>query len=165
MNAAQLINQDSGDCNYFTPGFIIEAARVTLGGIDLDPASSEAANKSVRASVFFTGRGLEQPWCGRVWMNHPFSREGNPLWVNKLVSEFGSKNVSAACCITFAATSEKWFRQLLYFPQCFLQPRTNYYLPDGSLKKGVTKGSVVTYMGPNLKRFRQAFAGLGVVKV
>jgi len=53
----------------------------------------------------------------------------------------------------------------LYFPQCFLQPRTNYYLPDGSLKKGVTKGSVVTYMGPNLKRFREVFTKHGVVKV
>lgn len=165
MNAAQLINQDSGDYEYYTPPFIIEAARSVLGRIHLDPASSETANEIVRAERYLSKDGLETTWYGNVWMNHPFSRESNPLWINKLVGHVERGDVFAACCITYAATSEQWFRPLLDFPQCFLQPRTNYYLPDGSVKRGVTKGSVVTYMGPNLKRFREAFAGLGVVKV
>lgn len=48
MNSAQLINQDSGDVEYYTPAQIVEAARVVLGGIDLDPASSEAVNNRFR---------------------------------------------------------------------------------------------------------------------
>ena len=44
-------------------------------------------------------------------------------------------------------------------------PLPNYYLPDGSVKKGVTKGSVVTYFGEDVSRFREAFASLGVVKI
>jgi len=44
-------------------------------------------------------------------------------------------------------------------------PLSNYYLPDGSVKKGVTKGSVVTYFGENDSRFREAFASLGFVKI
>jgi hypothetical protein len=67
--------------------------------------------------------------------------------------------------ITYACTSEKWFQPLLQKPQCFLSPRTNYYLPDGSVKKGVTKGSVVTNFGADVSRFREAFASLGVVKI
>ena len=43
-------------------------------------------------------------------------------------------------------------------------PVPNYYLPDGSVKKGVTKRSVVTYFGADASRFREAFASLGVVK-
>ena len=46
-----------------------------------------------------------------------------------------------------------------------MHPVPNYYLPDGSVKKGVTKGSVVTYFGQDVASFSEAFASLGVVKV
>ena len=45
----QQINQTSGDVEYYTPPAIIEAARLVMGTIDLDPASSETANERVRA--------------------------------------------------------------------------------------------------------------------
>lgn len=166
MNAHELINQDSGDTEYYTPEEIVEAARRAMGGIDLDPASSEAANKRVGALRYFTRAddGLSREWCGRIWMNHPFSRAGSPAWVSKLDSHWRDGDISAACCITFAATSEKWFQPLLRYPQCFLSPRTNYYLPDGTKKRGVTKGSVVTYMGPDLASFEREFSRFGWVK-
>ena len=87
MNPAQLINQDSGDTEYYTPIEIVEAARAVMGGIDLDPASSETANKQIKAARIFTveTNGLIQEWHGRIWLNPPFSREGNPLWINKLM--------------------------------------------------------------------------------
>jgi hypothetical protein len=167
MNASQLINQDSGDFEYYTPPAILAAARLALGTIDLDPASSSQANKFVEARQFFSeaDNGLAQLWYGHVWLNHPFSRNGNRQWIQKLIYEHKSGRVTEACCITYAATSESWFRPLLSFPQCFLVPRTNYLLPNGLVKTGVTKGSVVTYLGPNLDSFTAAFSRLGVVKV
>lgn len=166
MNAAQLINQDSGDFEYYTPIEIVDAAREVMGSIDLDPASSWDANAIVRADDYFDTAvdGLSTTWKGRVWMNHPFSKKGNPLWVNKLLEEYESGRVSQACCITFAATSEKWAQPLMHRPQCFLSPRTNYYLPDGTKKKGVSKGSMVTYLGGNVGKFREVFSQFGVVK-
>ena len=89
---------------------------------------------------------------------------GNEDWIAKLVTEYEAGNVTEACCICFASTSEKWFRPLLFRPQCFLSPRTNYLLPDGTVYHGVTKGSVVTYFGYSPQRFARAFASLGVVK-
>jgi len=167
MQQHQLINQDSGNTEYYTPSGIIEAARLVMGGIDLDPASSAVANQRVQATRFFCAEddALTVPWNGRVWMNHPFSRENNPRFVRKLIEEYTSGRVSSACCITFAATSEAWFRPLLAHPQCYIYGRTNYYLPDGTLKKGVSKGSVVTYLGDNEKAFREVFKQLGAVKV
>lgn len=163
----QLINQDSGDVEYYTPPEIVEAARRTMGGIDLDPASSETANLRVKAARIFTQAddGLSQPWEGRVWVNHPFGRTTNAPWILKMDSEYKRGGVQHMCCITFAATSERWFQPLARQPQCFLSPRTNYFLPDGSLKRGVTKGSVVTYFGPDIAAFAREFGVLGVVKV
>ena len=164
----QLINQTSGKVEYYTPPEIVEAARATMGGIDLDPASSARANEIVQAAQYITVEqdGLSQPWFGRVWMNHPFGRKENPLWIQKLMDERLSGSLLQVCCITFASTSEQWFRPLLDFPQCYLYGRTNYLLPDGTVKTGVTKGSVVTYLGPYWLRFKNEFErrGLGKVK-
>lgn len=168
MNAAQRINQDSGNVEIFTPQNIIEAARECMGGIDLDPASCALANERVKAARYFTkdDDGLSQLWASkRVWMNHPFSRIGNKLWIDKAILEHREGRAESLCMICFASTSEAWFRPLLAFPQCFLSPRTNYLLSDGAVYRGVTKGSVVTYMGPDLPAFARAFGKLGVVKV
>ena len=169
MNASQLINQTSGEQEYYTPVEIISAARAAMPGasIDLDPASSEAANALVGASQYYTvaDDGLSKPWLGRVWLNHPFGRRENPLWVGKLLDEWVMGHVWCALTITYACTSEAWFRPLLNFPQCYLSPRTNFYLADGTKKRGVTKGSVVTYLGNDVDRFRANFGRLGVVKV
>lgn len=167
MNTAQLINQDSGNTEWYTDPNIVNAARRVMGKIDLDPASSEIANLSINADKIFTldNDGLSQKWLGKVWMNHPFGKGTNSLWINKLEEEYKSGRVTEACCITFAATSEKWFKPLIKRPQCYLCPRTNYYLPNGTKKFGVTKGSVVTYYGTDYKKFADVFRNFGEVKV
>lgn len=172
MRSAQLINQTSGNCEYRTPQEIVEAARRAMGGINLDPASSYAFNHHIKAEAFFGVQkngtfidGLKEEWHGRIWLNHPFGRGGNPLWIGKLLEEWDNQRIEAACCITYACTSETWFKPLLLGAQCFLIPRTNFLLPDGSVKKGVTKGSVVTYFGKDIAAFVAAFASLGVIKI
>jgi hypothetical protein len=164
MNNSQLINQDSGNFEYYTPIEFVNAAREVMGSIDLDPASSEQANERIKALRFYSESGLDKPWFGDVWMNHPFSRTNNPLWIKNLVDWYESRNGLQAHCITFAATSETWFRPLLAYPQCFIHGRTNYYLPDGTKKTGVTKGSVITYLGKNTDKFKEVFSQFGTVK-
>ena len=51
------------------------------------------------------------------------------------------------------------------YPQCFLIPRTNYRGPGGEIVRGVTKGSVVTYLGSAVDAFRREFSALGKVKL
>lgn len=192
MESHQLINQDSGITEYYTPSNILDAARMTLGGFDLDPASSPTANRQVQAARIFTTEedGLSQMWVGKVWLNWPFGKPenacvsgctkeicrkrgyhlnrrkpGNADWVNKLVSEYQAGRVVAALCICFAATSEGWFRPLLRQPQCFLYGRTNFILPDGGVLRGVTKGSCITFFGPDTARFAECFRHLGEIKV
>lgn len=192
MNNAQLINQTSGNVEYYTDPKLIEAAREVMTGIDLDPASSAAANTIVKAVEFYDIQkdGLKQTWHGNVWMNHPFGIKesacvqpckrkaknpkhvchsfdyhGNAAWINKLMSDFAAHEIRQCINITYAATSEAWFQPLLNGMNCFLCPRTNYYLPDGTIKKGVTKGSVITYFGENRLKFRSIFSQFGKVKL
>lgn len=167
MKSHQLINQTSGEQEYFTPMSIVVAAERVMGSIDLDPASCELANQRIHAGKFFTKKedGLSKEWFKNVFINHPFGRKENPLWVRKMVYEYNRMEVNTIICITFAATSEEWFQPLMEFQQCFLTPRTNFYLPDGTLKRGVSKGSVVTYMGPSLDRFATEFKAMGTIKI
>lgn len=165
----ELINQDSGNTEWYTPPEIIEAARKTLGTIDFDPFTSLKANEVVDAVFFVTKEsdGFDYGWHsfgrGRVWCNHPFSRENNKRIAAKAISEH--QKGAEIVMITFAATSEAWFKPLLAYPQCFLYGRTNYFDEQGNKVKGVTKGSVITYLGNNVDKFYEAFKHLGQVKV
>ena len=167
MNAAQLINQDSGDVEWYTPGWVTAAARQVMGTIDLDPASSAVANRAVGAQHIYTAQddGLTRAWFGNVWMNHPFGKDGNRAWIGKLVAEYQSGRVQQACCITYASTSERWFQPLLEYPICFINGRVNYIKPAGKPGGGVSKGSCVTYFGANVRRFTQVFGAYGGVMV
>lgn len=75
--------------SWYTPSVYVEAAREVMGGIDLDPASHEEANRTVQAALFFTEAddGLTQPWAGRVFLNPPGGRV-KEFWI-KLMSTYG----------------------------------------------------------------------------
>lgn len=195
----QQVNQDSGNTEYYTEEYLIEMAREVMGYFDLDPASSETANKTVKAKQFYTKEtdGLKQDWAGKVWMNHPFSKgekacpvskrtgkslcrkkkciergyhitediPGNIEWTSKLVEEYKNGKVTEAICITFSSMSEAWMNPLIEFMQCFPRGRINYRLPDGTKTNEITKGSLLTYMGPNPQKFREVFERIGTVKV
>ena len=65
----------TGEMEWYTPALYIEKARRTLGNIDLDPASCEAAQKTIGACRFYSEAddGLNQRWQGKVWLNPPYA--------------------------------------------------------------------------------------------
>lgn len=94
--------------DFYTNEIIIEAARRTMGGIDLDPASHAYANQVVKANNFCTiyDNGLLCKWRGRVWLNPPFSSWNE--WAPKLIEEWNSGEIEAACilCATRTLTAK-----------------------------------------------------------
>ncbi|WP_126146885.1 hypothetical protein [Synechococcus elongatus] len=66
--------QQGGD-NLVSPLDIAEAARLTMGGIDLDPMSHAIANEIVMASEFWTPKRTSDifklDWYGRVYLYPP----------------------------------------------------------------------------------------------
>ncbi|HEY2512746.1 MAG TPA: DNA N-6-adenine-methyltransferase [Polyangiaceae bacterium] len=132
---------------HFTPPPFIEAARQVLGGIDLDVASCEAANRIVRAERFFTRednalrRDLE--WRGRVWCNPPGTKDGREsrakaFW-QKLVAEWHAGRTTSAIFLGFSleilqtTQSEAVGAIPLDFPFCI--PRERIPFLKGSGKK------------------------------
>lgn len=156
----QLINQDSGNTEWWTPKPIVQVAKRLMGWIDLDPACSvEAWNyQGQHSGIHYADNGLEREWFGKVWMNHPFGRQHNMNWINRVVSTISDKEIEQACCITFASVSERWFQPLLQYPMFFFCGRINYIDPVSEKPvKGVTKGSVFTYLyNPELYCYEEA---------
>jgi hypothetical protein len=64
----------SETAEHFTPAPIVEAARTTLGGFDLDPATTRKANEEmIHAKRYFTKdmNGYLCSWSGRIFLNPP----------------------------------------------------------------------------------------------
>jgi phage N-6-adenine-methyltransferase len=151
---------------WYTPREYIEAAREVMGGIDLDPASCEAANRVVQADKYHTveDNGLKWPWFGRVWLNPPYGktagRSNAGIWLDRLLSEHETGRVSAACILVGANTDTQWFQPLWDMPLCFVAGRIAF---EGGEGDSNTNGSAIAYLGPDAERFRDVFARLGAI--
>lgn len=89
---------------------------------------------------------------------------GNADWIKKLVGEFEKGHFNRGCNITFANTSENWFRPLYEFPQVWLYDRVNFVDINGKEIKGVTKGCVITCFGLTVSEIDAVFGKFGKVK-
>lgn len=100
-----------------TPAPIIEAARATMRGIDLDAASNARAQEVVRAARWYgldEGRdALLLPWAGRVWCNPPYSRGLIDLFAARIVSEWERGEVERMIVLVNASLNAQWMGRLL----------------------------------------------------
>lgn len=160
------VANNSGDNEWYTPSEYIAAARVAMGGIDLDPASTKEANTVVKAERFYTAdqNGLTHPWPGRVWLNPPYASEWIAAFAEKLVSEYRAKRMSAACVLVNNASETDWFEHMAAHAsaRCDLHSRVKFWAPDKSVGAPL-QGQAVLYLGKSASRFTDAFAELGRV--
>jgi phage N-6-adenine-methyltransferase len=159
---AQRVNASGGSEHWYTPVPHIEAARLVLGGIDLDPASSDIANETVRADRYFTEEndGLAHDWSGTVWLNPPY---GEPAgrFVAKLAVHLGEGTVPAAVVlVSLHAMSAGWFDPLYHGVLCVTRGRLAFTDADGN-PGSPTFGSVFAYFGTAEKEFAATFAEFG----
>ena len=137
-NAAFVARHTCDSPEWYTPSPFVEAARAVMGGIDLDPASHEEANQTVKAARFFTEQddGLQQPWEGRVFLNPPGGLVG-PFW-RKLMREW-INGLSQAIWIGYSLEQLQTLQQVgahktpLDFPMCF--PRVRVAFVENEAKR------------------------------
>jgi hypothetical protein len=162
--------RNTGENEWYTPVEYIRSAITVMGAIDLDPASSEEANKVVGAEEFYTldDDGLAQPWSGRIWMNPPYERGMVDKFCGRLTAEHVAGLVPEACALVNNSTDSSWFQVLLSAAAavCFPLYRIRFWNPDPAKESNPLQGQAVLYLGERVEEFQQEFSQYGgVVRV
>jgi len=159
------VANNTGNNEWYTPTDIIDAAREVLGGFDLDPASSEIANRTVKAARIFTAEndGLAQEWpIGRVWMNPPYAQ---PL-MGQFADRFGAevRRGSSGIVLVNNATETAWFQTIAAecAAICFPKSRIRFLDPQGN-PGAPLQGQAIIYCGEDREAFTAAFSRFGLV--
>lgn len=163
----------TGEIEWYTPPDILKSAYEVMGGIDLDPASSDAqqAQALVKAKQYFTiaNNGLERPWHGRVWLNPPYARGWIDLFVEKMVTSYRSGEMSAGIMLTNSATETRWWQMAAGACDalCFRRGRVRFLkVEKGALTTGNSAPShphTLFYFGHDTSRFLRVFECFGLV--
>ena len=160
-------SEGTGEPEWYTPALYIEAARQVLGAIDLDPASSDIAQKTVKASEYFTAQrsSLNVPWHGRVWLNPPFSQPAIQHFAEKTVLEATEGRIDQAIVLTHNYTDTFWFHHIEEVAAriCFTRGRIAFLNPQGE-KCAPTQGQAFFYIGENAQAFDEVFRQFGFVR-
>jgi hypothetical protein len=189
MDNGVAARHSSATAEHYTPAYIVEAARATLGAIDFDPFSCASANATVRAEQYTTasngGDGFAVDWHGRVFVNPPGGKgDGNQsnqkrAWF-KMMSEAEARRVEAGIFVCFSVELLQTTQVSptgpipLDFPICYPRTRVAYMREDGT--KGASpphSSCVILYPGERdlrgylerVERFRAAFGAIGRVVV
>lgn len=169
---------------WYTPPAFVEAARELMGGIDLDPASHEEANRIVKADHYFTieDDGLKQRWFGRILHNPP----------GGLVDEFWKKALVERAHyeqLVWIGYSLEQLQTLqtgnavtpLDFPMCVTRKRIAFIENQAKKAARVAKllaagkkpnsksqpshSNYITYIGHNANAFERVFSRFGKVRL
>jgi ParB family chromosome partitioning protein len=159
------VSNNSGENEWYTPAEFIEAARATMGSIDIDPASCELANQTVKADRFCTidDSGLEATWTGNVWLNPPYAQPQIGDFAKKLVEE--SDNFKQAIVLVNNATETRWFQLMLFIANavCFPSSRIKFIDKNGNPSGAPLQGQAILYFGENKEKFTEHFSGFGKI--
>ena len=164
---------------WYTPPCYIEAARVVMGDIDLDPASCTEANKIVMARHYYTKEidGLSQSWAyntkpARIWCNPPYGKVGSSpgtglsyqqLFVEKCVYEWACGHIEQAILLLLGNSCfARYFNPLWDHLVCIHDGGITF-LKEGWYTERFGFGSLFVYLGPNTKKFIDVFSLYGRV--
>lgn len=157
----------TGNDEWYTPARYIEMARTVMGQIDVDPASNDFAQKTVKAATYYTAEtnGLGKEWRGKVWMNPPYSRALVGQFIRKLVFEYRLGRCTEAIVLTNNSTDTGWFTDMSSVDAtvCFPRGRIRFQRPDGTMGRTPPQGQMFTYLGLNPSVFARVFGALGFV--
>lgn len=158
------VAHNSGNNEWYTPAEYIEAAKQVLGEIDLDPASSPAANQVVQAKYFLTieDDGLEHPWYGRVWMNPPYAADLIQKFIDKFAGHVRNGDIEEGIVLVNNATETAWFHQLIEVANAVVFPRgrIRYWQPEGTAGAPL-QGQAILYTGSKPLAFLDTFRDFG----
>lgn len=121
-------SMDADNNEFATPGRIWRPLARAVDGFDVDPCSG--AESTPIAPTRFTAEddGLAQPWHGDVFVNPPWSTNGDGAakedWLRKIRSESNRDEVGSIVLLLPVDTSTHWFHEHVLAADaiCFVGP-------------------------------------------
>lgn len=158
------VSNNSGENEWYTPSDIIESARKVLQNIDLDPASSELANRTVMADKFYTKEddGLRQKWHGNIWLNPPYSQPLISQFSDAVINKRAEYN--SAIVLVNNATDTQWLHQMMDVCDaiCFVHGRIKFIDKYGNPSGAPLQGQCILYFGDKDYEFASEFIKFGI---
>ncbi|MDD5462725.1 MAG: DNA N-6-adenine-methyltransferase [Methylococcales bacterium] len=159
-----MLRKTQGRTNGIHQLSLLNRPEKSWGSIDLDPASSKLANKTVKAGLFCSksDNGLDKSWAGNVWLNPPYAQPLMDQFADKLVKEL--VNIRQAIVLINNATQARWFQALAGASSCICFPAARIKFLDVNGKPGAPlQGQAVIYFGKNIAAFKDHFSKFGLV--
>lgn len=175
------VTQNTGHIEWYTPRHIIEAAREVMGGIDMDPASTQEANEKIVKATYIrtieddalspnTTWMPDEPYGsyeGRIWLNPPYRQPDVRKFAERLLEEIEKDYVVQAIWLSNNATETNWGQMLLSsgVSVCFPAQRIKFLDRSFQPANTPTQGQMIVGLGPELdiEKFNSIFGELGEV--
>lgn len=113
MTQFQDHEQDPDDNDYATPPKLWRPLARAVNGFDVDPASGAESTPIADTRYTKEDDGLSQAWHGDVWVNPPWSSNGDGSakheWLTKCRNEAQRDEVDTVTVILPCDTSAHWF--------------------------------------------------------
>lgn len=156
--------------SWFTPARYCDAVRQALGGtIDLDPFSSELANRTVQSRLILTeaddALSCDWPRVRTAFMNPPYSAGLCSRAIGRFLEQYRAGTFEAGIVLVNNATETTWFQPLARASSalCFPDHRIQFESIDGKRSSKNTRGQCFAYLGPDPGQFAAVFTELGVI--
>ena len=168
----------TGEDGWITPADVAARVKRVLDWIDLDPASSETAQKIVGAKRILTAADdaldpgtlwmpADGEWGGRVFINPPYRMPDIERYAERLAAELNAGNVGAAIWLSNNATETRWAQGLLSISLrvCFPRARIRFLAADLQPRQTPLQGQMIIGLGADLDTlaFDEAFGDIGEV--
>jgi len=161
------VSFNTGNNEWYTPVIYIEAARSVMGSIDVDPASSDIANRIVGASIYYTieDDGKLQSWQGNVWMNPPYAQPLISEFCDLLAKKYLTGEIKQACVLVNNTTETVFYQNMLKTcgAVCFIKGRVKFIDEQGKESGAPLQGQTVLYFGERIAEFAAMFEVFGVI--
>lgn len=161
------VSNNSGENEWYTPEKYIDAARYVMESIDVDPASSDIANETVKATKYYTieDDGLKQKWEGNVWMNPPYAQPLVTEFTEAFTNKWIDGEIHQGCVLVNNATETSWYQNMMKEADaiCFIKGRIKFIDKNGVASGAPLQGQTVLYFGGNVEKFTNAFGEIGRV--
>lgn len=161
--------QDPGKNEYATPPDLWRPLSNCVGGFDTDPCSGAESTPIAETRYTKEDNGLRQSWHGDVFVNPPWSSNGedgpdNPKhkWFSKCRSEARRAEVDSVIVLSPSDTSSGWFHEHLLEAEllCFYGPGRLSFVGED---RNPSFGLLIACYGENAGEYRDTLTQFGSV--